>query len=374
MKVEFYKHNISSQDKQEILKVLDSLFLTTGSTVAEFEKKFARYIGSRYAVGVMSCTHALELALRAFDIGPKNEVITTPLSFVATANAIESVGAKSVFIDVEACSGNIDATLIEKAITQRTKAIIVVHLYGQMCDMKAIRKIADAHNLKIIEDCAHCIEGNRDGIRPGQLGDVACFSYYATKNLACGEGGAITCNNKKLYDWFLKARQHGMTKNAIDRYQKKYQHYDVTFLGMKCNMSNLQAALLLNQLDLLEDFLEKRISIVNRYTKEFEKNNNFKLLQELSQTKHAWHLYTILVDPKNRDKYLHALQELDIGVSVNFRSIHLMSYYKKKYGHKSGAYPIAENISNSNITLPLYPKLTNEEIEYVITCIKEGVR
>src|SRR3989344_2084156 len=179
MKVEFYKHNVSAEDKAEVLRVLDSIFLTTGDWTKRFEDKLARYVGRRHALGLTSCTNALELALRCYDIGPGDEVITTPMSFIATANAVEYVGAKPVFVDAEESSGNIDVNKIEAAITGRTKAILPVHLYGQLCDMRAIRSLADRHKLKVIEDAAHCIEGVRNGVRVGELGDVACYSFYA---------------------------------------------------------------------------------------------------------------------------------------------------------------------------------------------------
>jgi len=322
---------LSNEDKAEVLSVLNSLFLTTGDVVQLFEKKFARYMDSEYAVGLMSCTHALELSLRYYRIGLGDEVITTPISFIATANAIESVGAKPVFVDVEESTGNINADLIEGAITPKTKALLVVHLYGQMCDMIAVKKIADKYNLKIIEDCAHCIEGMRDGIRPGQLGDIACYSFYATKNLTCGEGGAITCNDQKIYEWMLMARQHGMTRNAADRYSKRYEHYDMDFLGMKCNMSNIQAALLVHQLDRIDEYLEKKELIACEYDKSFKGCGISKPLV-LKSTRHARHLYTIWVDNKMRDEHLDKLQNNNIGVAVNFRPIHLIKYYRIKYG------------------------------------------
>jgi len=372
-KIEFYRHNLSLEDKQEVLKVLDSLFLTTGDVVAEFEKEFAAYLGSRFAVGVMSCTHALELALRYFGIGSGDEVITTPMSFIATANSIESVGATPVFVDVEETTGNINAELIEKAITKKTKAIIPVHLYGQMCDMHKICKIADRYNLKIIEDCAHCIEGERDGIRPGQLGDIACFSFYATKNLTSGEGGAITCNDEEVYNWMLQARQHGISKSAIDRYSKKYEHYDMDFLGIKCNMSNIQAAMMIHQLDRLADYLKKKVEIVQIYNENFCGNKKIKTVSNLPNTKHAWHLYTILVDPDRRDEYLHKLQDCGIGVAVNYRPIHLMKYYREKYDYKNGDYPIAEKIGNSTITIPLYSKLSDQEVLFLINVINKNI-
>lgn len=369
MKIDFYKHNLNQQDIRECQKVLRSLFLTTGSYVSEFETKFATFTGNAYAVGVNSCTDALFIALKYFDIKPGDEVITTPLSFIATSNAIEYCGAKPVFVDVEKTTGNIDANLIEAAITKHTKAILVVHLYGQMCDMKKIKKIANTHKLKVIEDCAHCIEGERDGVRPGQLGDIACYSFYATKNITSGEGGALTCNNPNTYEWLKKARLHGMSKNAAERYTKKYEHYDMEFLGYKSNMTNIQASLLIHQLDRIGEFLKKKEKISQTYTKGLKGNLKIKVPQVLQSTKHARHLYTIWVSPDTRDLLLDKLQQAGIGVAVNFRPIHLMSYYKKKYTYKVGDYPQAELIGASTITIPLYPKLTKEEIAYIIKTI-----
>lgn len=369
MKVEFYKHNLNAEDKRECMKVLDSLFLTTGSVVAEFEEKFARYVGSKFAVGVNSCTDALFIALKYYGITRGDEVITTPMSFIATSDVIEYCGATPVFVDVESTTGNIDAELIEKKITSKTRAILPVHLYGQMCDMKKIRAIADKHNLKVIEDSAHCIEGIRDGVKPGQLGDMACFSFYATKNIASGEGGAITTNDAKAYDWLKKARLHGMSKNAADRYSKKYEHYDMEFLGYKSNMTNIQASLLIHQLDRVETNLKKKELISQKYNEGFKSNKNIRVPEVLPNTKHARHIYTIWADLNKRDAIMHKLQEASIGVAVNFRPIHLMSYYKKKYGYKPNRFPIAEQIGASTITIPLYPKLIDKEIDYVIRVV-----
>lgn len=366
MKIDFYKHSLDASDKTKVQEVLNSLFLTTGEITGQFEKKFADLVGSKFAVGLSSCTMALELALRYFNIGPGDEVITTPLSFIATANVIETVGAKPIFVDVEPATGNIDATKIASMINNRTKAIIAVHLYGQMCDMVELRKIADKNNLKIIEDSAHCIEGARDGVRVGQLGDVACYSFYATKNLTCGEGGAITCNDSTMSEWFIKARQHGMNKGASDRYSKRYEHYDMEFLGCKCNMSNIQAALLVNQIDRLSALLNEREKIAQRYNQGFSGNEFINMPTVLNNSVHARHLYTILVNSEKRDIYMCALQDAGIGVAVNFRPIHLMKYYREKYNYKPGTFTIAENIGSRTITLPFYPKLTNEEIDYVI--------
>lgn len=365
-KIEFYKHNLDELDKQSCMAVLDSLFLTTGKEVKNFEEKFSAYKRIPYTIGVTSCTQALELSLKAINCTKGDEVITTPLSFIATANAIEYCDATPVFVDVEPETGNINANHIEKAINKNTKAILVVHLYGQLCDMKKIKKIAQRYNLFIIEDCAHCIEGTREGINAGELGDFSCYSFYATKNITCGEGGAISCHKEEYYNWFMQARQHGMSKNAADRYSKKYEHYDMDFLGFKCNMSNIQAALLLNQLNRIDNFLEKKEIISQKYNIGFGKNSAIQIPMVLPHSKHARHLYTIWVCPTKRDHYLNKLHEAGIGVAVNFRPIHLMRYYQKKYGYKPGAFPTAEKIGASTLTLPLYPLLTEEEIDYII--------
>jgi UDP-4-amino-4-deoxy-L-arabinose-oxoglutarate aminotransferase len=372
-KVEFYRHSLTDEDASEVVSVVHSIFLTTGDWTKRFQEKFATMLGAKFAVGVMSCTHALELSLRCFGIGPGDEVVTTPLSFIATGNAIEYVGAKPVFVDVEALTGNMDASRLEAAITPRTKAILPVHLYGQMCDMKALRAIADRHGLKIIEDAAHCLEGSRDGVRPGQLGDVACFSFYATKNLTCGEGGAVTCHDPSINEWMIKGRQHGMSKQAADRYVKRYEHYDMEFLGLKCNMSNLQAALLIHQMDRLPSQLLRREEIARRYDAGFAANPNIGKPAVLEATTHARHLYTIWVKPEKRDEYLGAIQDAGIGIAVNFRAIHLMKYYREKYGFRRGMFPVAERIGDSTITLPLYPKLQDEEIETVIRTVNQIV-
>lgn len=372
-KIEFFRHNISLKDKKECLKVLDSIFLTTGEVVKEFEQKFASYVKTKYAVGVSSCTDALFLTLKYIGITSGDEVITTIFTFAATSNAIEYCGAKPVFVDVEPNTGNINADLIEAAVTPRTKTIIVVHMYGQMCDMKKIRKIANKYNLKLIEDAAHCIEGKRDGIRVGQLSDFACFSFYAIKTITSGEGGAITTNNKKAYDWLIKARLHGMNKNAADRYVKRYTHNDMEFLGFKCNMTNIAASLLIHQIDRIDVYLKKREQIARMYNRGFSKNNSIKMPNILPNSTHARFLYTIWVDAKTRDEIVSKLQDHGIGVAVHFFPLHFLTYYKNKYGNKRGDFPVAEKIGDTTLSLPFYPKLTNKEIQYIIKIVNNLV-
>lgn len=374
MKVEFFRHSIAGDDKRELRKVLDSLFLTSGEWTKQFEERLAAYLGARAAVGLTSCTHALELALRYFHIGLGDEVITTPLSFIATANVIEYTGARPVFVDVEKESGNIDAQLVERSVTARTKAILPVHLYGQMCDMQALRAIARRHRLKIIEDAAHCLEGARDGVRVGEFADAACFSFYATKSITSGEGGAISTNDRRAAAWFAKARLHGMSTGASERYAVRYQHYDMEFLGFKCNMSNILAALLIHQLARIAGSLKRRNVIAKTYSKGFQSNPAIRLLNVLPRSKHARHLFTILVDPSRRDAYLHQLQDAGVGVAVNFRAIHLMKYYREKYGYRRGDFPISERIGDSTISLPLYPRLRDKEVAYVIAAVNRIIR
>jgi len=350
---------------------MNSLFLTTGETVEEFERRFSQYLGLKYTVGVTSCTAALHLSLLAYGIGPGDEVITTPMTFIATANAVLYAGAKPVFVDVEPETGNINADLIEDAVTSRTKAILPVHLYGQMCDMRKIREIADKHHLAVIEDAAHAIEALRDGARPGQLSDAACFSFYATKNITSGEGGAVSTNNEEIAEKLKKLRLHGMSKGAAERYSKRYEHWDMEMLGWKYNMSNIQAALLLSQLGRIEQNWQRREDICRLYEEAFKKDSGVTCLKVLPNSKSARHLFTILVPPKRRDSIMGQLQERGIGVAVNFLAIHLLTFYRQVFGYKRGSFPIAEKIGDRTITLPLYPKLSNEEVQYVIKVVKD---
>jgi len=219
-KVAFYQHDLGQAELDAVAEVLRGPILTTGSTVERFERRLAEYLGAREVVAVTSCTGAMHLSLLALGIGPGHEVITTPMTFIATSTAVLEAGATPVFVDVEPTTGNLDVTRIEAAITERTRAIMPVHLYGQMCDMQALRALADRHRLAIVEDSAHCVEGARDGVRPGQLGDTACLSFYATKALTCGEGGAVVTDDSALAAKLRLLRLHGMTKAAFDRHRE----------------------------------------------------------------------------------------------------------------------------------------------------------
>jgi UDP-4-amino-4-deoxy-L-arabinose-oxoglutarate aminotransferase len=370
MRVEFYRHCLTTEDKAAVLRVLDSVFLTTGPIVRQFEGKLCEFLGCQAAVGVSSCTAALFLTLKAWGIGPGDEVVTTPLTFIATANAILHTGATPIFVDVEEDTANIDVTRIEQAITPRTKAIIPVHLYGQMCDMERLQQIARAYRLRILEDAAHCIEGTRRGYRPGELGDAAAFSFYATKNLTCGEGGAVASNDSELVNRIRQLSLHGMSKSAADRYTARYQHWDMERLGYKCNLTDIQGALLLHQMDRLQMQRQQREQICKQYEEAFSQLPDVEFPRVRSDTISARHLFTIWVDRERRDEMLARLQDAGVGVAVNYRAIHLLAYYARTFGYRRGQFPVAERIGDRTITLPLYPTLTSKEVEHVISSVR----
>lgn len=370
-KIEFFKHNIDEEDIARVTDVLHSVFLTNAGVTKEFERKFSEYLGVEHTVALNSCTAALHLSLLALGIGEGDEVITTPMSFVATANSILHAGATPVFVDIEAESGNMDAALIEAAITPKTKAIMPVHLYGSMCDMKKIKMIADKYDLKIIEDCAHCIEGERDGIRPGALSDAACFSFYATKNITSAEGGAVSCNSAELAARLYKLRLHGINKDAASRYTGAYKHWDMEILGWKYNISDVQSALLIGQLEKIEERLLVRQQLAQRYERELDKHA-ITYVKVPSGTDSARHLFVIKTD--ERDEALAYLQQNGIGVAVNYLPIHLNSFYTQNMGFKEGMYPVAEEFGKRCISLPLYPKLEVESVHYICETVGRFVK
>ena len=373
MKVEFYRHQLGEEELNGVKEVLGSLFLTTGPKTREFEQSFAAYLGVDGCLGVTSWTMGNFITLKALDIGPGDKVLTTPLTYVATANTILHVGAEPVFADVDPITGNLDPEAARKALTANkgVKAMIVVHLYGQMADMKALSELAKEFGVFLIEDCAHCVEGVRDGVRPGQLSDAAAFSFYATKNMTCAEGGAIVTNNQSLLERIRPLRLHGVDTYAMD--QRKdgiYRHWDMTELGYKCNMHDLSAALLLPQLARIEETRKSRERLCKRYDKLLQGLDSIEIIPEIEGSTHACHLYTIRVDPGKRDRMLTELSLRGVGVGVNFRVVHLMAYYVERFGFEEGIFPMAERIGASTISLPLYPALREEEQEYVVGTIK----
>jgi dTDP-4-amino-4,6-dideoxygalactose transaminase len=373
MKVEFYRHNLEEADIARLVEVCRGVFLTTGQDVKRFEERFAAYLGVSHAVGVTSCTAALHIALLAVGVGPGDEVITTPMTFAATSNTIFYTGATPVFVDVEPATGLISVDAVERAITPRTKAILPVHLYGLMADMRRLKAVADRAGVALIEDCAHTIEAERDDARPGQLSDAACFSFYATKNITSGEGGAVVTHSSAIADRCRLLRQHGMTASASERYSGAYRHWDLEMLGWKYNMTNLQAALLIGQIDRMDALWKRREAIATRYENGFRGVDGVGFPIVPAGARSARHLFTIWVDPARRDEVLGDLQARGVGVAVNYRAVHLLKYYRERLGLARGTFPIAERIGDSTVTLPLYPKLADAEIDYVIESVKAAV-
>jgi UDP-4-amino-4-deoxy-L-arabinose-oxoglutarate aminotransferase len=369
--VPFFLHDLGQPELDSVAEVLVGPILTTGETVARFEQRFATYLGRRHALGVTSCTGGLHIALLGLGVGQGDEVITTPLTFIASSTAILEAGARPVFVDVEPDTGLLDATRIEDAITPRTKAILPVHLYGQMCDMRAIRDIADRHGLAIVEDAAHCIEGERDGVRPGQLGDVASFSFYATKNLTCGEGGAVATDNDALADQLRLLRLHGMTKTAADRHQEGYSHWDMVTLGWKYNMDNIQAALLLPQMDRLESNWQLRDALAQRYMQALAGLPGLSWPETRPNSRHARHLFPVWIDGGRRDSVIRGLQEQEIGVMVNYRAIHMLTYFRETLGTQPGDFPVAERLGDMEISVPFYPRMPDEYVDRVAMVLSD---
>ena len=366
-------HDLGKAELDAVAEVLANPILTTGEWVERFERRFADCLKVRNAVGVTSCTGGLHLALLALGIGPGDEVITTPMTFIATATAIMEAGAKPVFIDVEPETGNLDTRKIEAALTERTRAIMPVHLYGQMCDMRAVRKIADSYGLKVIEDAAHCVEGTRDGVRTGELGDAACYSFYATKNLTCGEGGALVTNDDEMAAQVRLLRLHGMNKNANDRHREGYKHWDMTAMGWKYNMDNIQAALLLPQMDRLDENWRKRRELAEYYEKQLWDIPDLSRPKTLPQVEHAWHLFPVWIGDGKRDHVISELQRAGVSVMVNYRAIHLLTYFKETYGFKAGDFPVAESIGDASLSLPFYPSMPLEHVDRVIEVLRDSL-
>jgi dTDP-4-amino-4,6-dideoxygalactose transaminase len=374
MKVEFYRHQLGEKNLKRFAQVMNTIFLTTGDEVALFEKKFAEYLGEKYVIGLTSATAGLQLSLLALGIGSGDEVITTPMTFVATPLSVMHANATPIFVDVEADTGNLDANLVEAAITPRTKAIMPVHLYGQMVDMVHLKKIAQKHNLATIEDAAHCLEGVRDSVRVGQLSEATCYSFYATKSITCGEGGAVSTSSDELREMLQKLRLHGMSADALHRYTKLYRHYDVDVHGWKANMYNLQAALLIDQIDEIEPRRQERERLANYYRDSLAGVQGLEMPTFRPDIKQGCHLFTIWVDPDKRDHILWALQDQGVGVAVNYRACHLYTLFRRQYGHKEGDFPHAEKIGSRTISLPLYASLRDEEVEYVADTVRKVVR
>lgn len=372
MEVPFFRHALDESDIECAADVLRSPFITTGFRTEQFEGLLASRLLCREAVGVMSCTHALFLALSAWGVGPGDEVIVPAMTFVASASVVSHVGATPILCDVEAKTGLIDLDAAEGLVNERTRVLLVVHLYGQMVDMQEARRVADRNGLRLLEDSAHCIEGERDGVGPGQLGDAACFSFYATKNITSAEGGAVVSNDIEFCDRVRRMRLHGMSKNALHRYTGRYEHWDVAEFGYKANMTDVQAAMLSNQLERLEVQRLSREATSRRYEEVLnEAGIDYPLV--LPECTSARHLFTMWAPAACRDEVLASLQDSGIGVAVNFRSLTKLTVFAKDGRFTGDSCPRSDLIGSRTVSLPLFPFMTDDEVEYAAICAVRAV-
>ncbi len=370
---------IGEEEISEVTKTLRSCWIGTGPGVERFEKEFAQCVGAEYSVAVNSCTAALHLSLIAGGIGPGDQVITTPLTFAATANVILNVGATPIFVDVDRGTMNIDPDRIEDAITPQTRAILPVHFAGRPCDMDAIHEIGERHGLLVIEDAAHCIEGSYHGRKIGTISPLTCFSFYVTKNMTTAEGGMVCTNNKEFADLIKIQALHGLSRDAWDRFSDNgYRHYEVVCPGFKYNMTDLQATIGLCQLPRLGKWLCRREEIWAQYDRAFSDLPCRTPLPPDPDTMHARHLYTLLLDidqfDKQRDRVMLELHEAGVGTGVHYRSLHLHKYYRERFGFEPGDFPNASWISERTFSLPLSGKLTDDEVRRIIKAVRLSLR
>ncbi|MFE6707594.1 UDP-4-amino-4,6-dideoxy-N-acetyl-beta-L-altrosamine transaminase [Bacillus thuringiensis] len=369
------QQQIDEYDIQAVVDVLKGDFLTTGPMVKQFEEAIAKYVGAKYAVSFSNGTAALHAACYAAGITEGDEVITTPMTFVASANCILYQGAKPVFADIDNETYNISPKSIEEKITNKTKAIIPVHFTGQPVELEAIKKIAKKNDLIIIEDAAHALGATYKNKKIGSIGDMTMFSFHPVKHITTGEGGVITTNNPLFYEKLVQFRTHGIERNPqklLENHGPWY--YEMQFLGYNYRITDIQAALGLSQLSKLDSFIKIRKKYVDIYSKEFSCLSEIIIPKQLPQTSSSWHLYIIRLNTKllkcNRKEFYEALQGENIGVNVHYIPVHLQPFYQK-LGYEKGICPQAENVYEEIITLPLFPKMTEADVWDVIQAVRK---
>jgi dTDP-4-amino-4,6-dideoxygalactose transaminase len=375
--VPFSPPALGPEESAEVMATLESGWLSTGPRVSRFEQAFAGYVGATHAIALNSCTAGLHLSLLAAGVGPGDEVITTPLTFCATANVIIHTGATPVFADVDPRTGNIDPAAVARAVTSRTRAVIPVHYAGLPADVHAIRQITVPRGIAMIEDAAHCVEGVAAGRKVGTIGDFTCFSFYATKNLTTGEGGMVTTDSAEAAEYIRVASLHGMSRAAWSRHRHaRPSRYDVVMPGFKYNMPDLQAAIGLHQLAQLDRNHARRREIAFAYDDAFSDLPITRFAPAAPGSVHAHHLYTVLIDEipgRSRDVVADRLADAGVASSVHFQAVHLHSYYRDRFGFTRGAFPAAERIADTVLSLPLSPALSDAQVGQVIDAFREAV-
>jgi len=377
--VPFHRAMIGQEEIKAVTEVLESGWLTTGPRAKQFESAFASCVGASNAIAVGSCTAALHLALAAIDLRERDEVILPTMTFASSGEVILYFGAKPVLIDCAPGSFHIDPAQIERHITPRTRAILPVHFSGYASGLDSIVEIARKHNLKIIEDAAHSFPSSYRGTPIGSIGDITCFSFYATKTVTTGEGGMITTQDRELADRMRILSLHGISRDAWKRYTAEGTwRYDIQDIGFKYNLTDLQAAIGLVQLEKREHTRQLRAALADRYTRELNSFEGFITPAVPSHVEHAWHLYVIQVDENilaiGRDRVIEELKQRGVGTSVHFIPLHMHSLYQQRLGYRNGMFPNAEARFAGAISLPLFPGMSEAEQSRVIFALQDIAR
>ena len=372
----FHVPLIEEEDIQAVTNALRSNWITTGPKVKQFEQEFERFTQAPHAVAVNSGTAALHVALRAIGVKEGDEVLVPTMTFAATAEVVVYLRARPIFVDCSAEHFNIDPDQIESNLTPRTKAIMPVHFAGHPCDMDRLLEIAKTFNLRIVEDAAHALPSFYRGRMVGTIGDITCFSFYATKTITTGEGGMATTSNEEYADHMRILSLHGISKDAWNRYSATGSwRYEILEAGYKYNLTDLQAALGLVQLGKCETMWRRRAAIAEKYRRALASFDGFQVPAVRPNIQHAWHLFVILVDPEvlriHRDQIIEKLRQRGIGTSVHFIPLHLHPYYQQNWGYRPGEFPHAERHYARCLSLPIYPRMSDEDVDYVIENLKD---
>lgn len=358
-----------AEDVAAVTGVLQGPFLTSAGVGRSVETQLCDFFGVPRAKLTNSWTNGAVATLMALGIGPGDEVIVPAMTFIATANVVELLGAKPVFVDVRSDTLLIDIEKVRSAISPKSRAVIPVHLYGQMVDIAALRAVC-GDGIAIVEDCAHCFEGSLNGMRPSAHSEAAIFSFYATKNVTCGEGGAIVSSDEALMDEIQKTVLHGMSAGADKRFQGQiYRHWDMDRLGTKANLPDILACLLPRQIAEVHTKRDERERLAERYRSALAGLEGVALVEKTPGGVSAHHLFALGVPRGTRDRVLRSLNEAGVGTTVNYRAVHEMKFYKGKYDFPSNAFPVASDWGDRTLSLPLFPGLTDEEQNYVIDCL-----
>lgn len=381
--IPYGRQYIDEDDVKAVKSALQSDFLTQGTKVKEFEGKLANYCGAKYAIVFSSGTAALHGAYFAAGLAKGDEIITTPITFLATANAALFLGAKPVFVDIQQDSGNINSNLIEGKITEKTKIIAPVNYSGQPVDLEEIYKIARKSDLLVVEDACHALGAKYKGSRIGscKYSDMVVFSFHPIKSITTGEGGAVLTNNKNYYEKLLMFRQHGVTKDPAKFKQSSEftgdWYYEMHYLGYNYRLTDMQCALGISQLKKLNNFITRRREIAQNYNKVFKESPYLAIPRVKSDRESAWHIYALRLKldkmSKTRRQIFEELRSLGIGVHVHYIPVHLQPYYRDRFGSKRGDFPEAEAYYESALTIPLYPSMTDNDYKCVIENVLEVV-